>query len=137
MLKKAFERACARSAEVPFDSLSEPEKVLVSLWAIEAEVNNGGFHQFFFNSSGGCAFFAPTALRILGAPQMAHLAERANSVFGPAGPPRDWDARQEALLALGEAEQALLEELDLAFQAYPEDLALLGEAYAAEHYPRP
>ena len=136
MLDEAFERVLGRLSKIGFDALSEPEKILVSLWAIEAEVNNGGFHQFFFNSYGECAHFVPIALRILGAPQMAQLAERANAIFGDAGPPRDWFARQDALLALPESAEAFLEELDVAFQAYPEDLARLGEAYVREHYPQ-
>jgi len=133
-LEEAFQRVCARRGQVGFDALTEPEKVLVTLWALEAEVNNGGFDQFFFNSSGDCAYFAPRALQILGATEMSEIAARANAVFGPDGPPREWNARQEALFALSDSAQTLLEALDVAFFAYPEDLAQLVARYVRANY---
>lgn len=56
---------------------SEPERVVLAVEAIEREVNNGGFNQFFFNSSREHAYFAPFALRAIGAPRTAELVERA------------------------------------------------------------
>ena len=41
---------------------SDVQKVFSAVWALEIEVNNGGFHQYFFNSDGGTANFAPHAL---------------------------------------------------------------------------
>lgn len=56
---------------------TEPERVVLAVEAIEREVNNGGFNQFFFNSSREHAYFAPFALRAIGAPRTAKLVERA------------------------------------------------------------
>lgn len=56
---------------------TEPERVVLAIEAIEREVNNGGFNQLFFNSSREHAFFAPVALRAIGAPRTAELVERA------------------------------------------------------------
>jgi len=44
------ERVC-RSPD-GFEKLSDAEKLYYALTLLQDEVNNGGFHQFFFNSSG-------------------------------------------------------------------------------------
>jgi len=48
---------------------------------LEAEVNNGGYNQFYFNSSGQFAKALPDALKLVGATKFADLTERANSTF--------------------------------------------------------
>jgi len=103
--------------------------VLSALWALEAEVNNGGFDQFFFNSAGDLAFYAPEALRSIGANRMAALAEEANSVFGPGGPPRDWETRRAQVRQFSDEVQERLDRLDSQFYEYPDDIRKLLQAY--------
>jgi hypothetical protein len=69
-----------------FECLAARDRVLVTIWGLEAEVNNGGFDQYYFNGAGNQAFFAPEALRLIGASRMAEVVARANAVFGPEGP---------------------------------------------------
>jgi len=114
-----------------FDSLSEPERVVATIWGLEADVNNGGFHQYFFNSYGDLAFFAPAALRLIGAHHAAEIVERANQLFGPEGPPRDRKPRQGMLLnELRNRAEELLSSLDDEFYKYPENIGALLESYA-------
>lgn len=127
-LSEAIEAACDRHRDVGFESLSEIDRILVVVWALEADVNNGGFHQYYFNSSGDTAQYAPTALRAVGAPIMGGIVENANSLFGPGGPPTSRDKRQQALFALTEE---LWDDLDRQFQLYPEDLSSLLEQFLA------
>jgi Domain of unknown function (DUF4375) len=47
-----------------FARQSLPQKVIVAIWAIESEVNNGGFSQYFLNSSGESAPFVVEALEL-------------------------------------------------------------------------
>lgn len=68
--------------------LSPPEQTFILVWELEAEVNNGGFHQFFFNSDGDRAVLTPAALRQIGAEHTASIVERANAMF-PGAPPTD------------------------------------------------
>jgi len=49
-----------------FSELSPSERVFILIWDLEAEVNNGGFNQFFFNSAGDRASATPAALRAIG-----------------------------------------------------------------------
>src|SRR5262245_35236339 len=121
--------AVTRSRSVSFSELSELERLLVTIWGVEADVNNGGFDQYYFNSYGDYALLAPAALREIGAISMAALVERANSAFGPGGPPADRDLRQERLEALRDAAAALWAELDEQFCNYPDDVARLLQQY--------
>jgi hypothetical protein len=52
----------------PFTRQSLPQKVFTAIWKVEAEVNNGGFSQYFWNSSNESAHFVVQALEMIGAP---------------------------------------------------------------------
>ena len=56
---------------------SFPQKVFSSIWAIESEVNNGGFSQFFLNSSSETVPFVADALDTIGALRTAAICRRA------------------------------------------------------------
>lgn len=59
---------------------------------LDSEVNNGGFDQFFHNSSGDGAHFTPDSLCLLGLERPAAMVERANRQF-PNGPSPSREAR--------------------------------------------
>ena len=109
--------------------MSARDQILVTIWGLEADVNNGGFDQYYFNGSGDQAWFAPTALRSIGAHRMADIAERANALFGEAGPPPDSDERQSALFRITDANEGAWDQLDREFYAYPDDIAALLVAH--------
>jgi len=123
----------ARVESDGFESLTVPEQAFVAIWVLEADVNNGGFDQYFFNSAGDYARLVPMALRAIGAAQAAAIVDTANAVFGPAGPPPGRDERQRALDALGDDRARLFELVDQRFVAYPDDLQGLLEAYVEAH----
>ena len=129
IVESAFDKALENLGLNGSDSLSESDKVVATVFALEAEVNNGGFEQFFFNSSGDLAFFAPEALRIIGAHNTATIAEKANSIFGTAGPSSNCVERTNLLLSFGEKYDDFLGELDDQFYKYPHDLYSLLEQY--------
>lgn len=58
-----------------FESQSVQQRVFSSIWAVESEVNNGGFFQYFQNSSAQTAAFVVQALEIVGAPAQPTSAE--------------------------------------------------------------
>lgn len=65
----------------------------------DSEVCNGGFHQFFSNSTGIVAPEALAGFRAIGAIQCAAILERAMSLL-PDQYPRDRDERTEALASI-------------------------------------
>ena len=124
-LIRVSEAVWAREASVGVKALSSGEKVFLCVWNLEAEVNNGGFEQFYLNSSGDNAMETPAALREIGATAVAAITETANAVFGPSGPLSDRDARTEALKRLGPSAIDALNALDAKFYEYPNDLEQL------------
>lgn len=127
-LDEAFGQACARFNGDNFAQLDEADKILVAIWGLEADVNNGGFDQYYFNGSGDLAFYASHALQSIGAHQMANIVASANQVFGPDGPSQDWRVRQSQLFLVAPNNVDIpspWEQLDRAFYAYPDDITAL------------
>jgi hypothetical protein len=75
-----------------FVNQSEPQKVFSAIWAVESEVNNGGFAQYFSNSSAETAPFVVEALKTINAPKTAGICKRALAVAFPAGLPATEEA---------------------------------------------
>lgn len=132
-LAAVYDAALARLDSSRFDDLCEVDQVLVTVWGLEADVNNGGFDQYFFNSSGDHAFFAERALRLVGAHKMAMIVGRAIGLLGPGGVPRDRYERQRTLEAARDRIAASLDDLDRQFFEYPDDISTLVEAYLARN----
>ena len=114
---------------VSFWELSPAERVFRAIWELEGDVNNGGFDQYFFNSSGDTAFAVVDALETIGASKAAQIVRAANRVFPNATPPEDRDERQAQLEAMSPEIGELLHKLDQDFYACPDDLTKLLWAY--------
>ncbi len=112
-----------------FDSLSHPEKVLHHIYWLESEVNNGGFDQFFINSSGDYALDTPTALDDIGAHNTANLMKRAIDMFPNGSPSRDRKQRVEQLDSMDESIRDMIGELDAEFYEYRDPLEELQGKY--------
>jgi len=102
-------------------SLSPEEQVIVAVEALEREVNNGGYHQFFGNSSGEYAGNIEAALRAIGCQQHADIAGRAVQALGIDGP-LDGDAIDAALSDGGEELHDALDPLDQEFYMCEESI---------------
>ena len=61
--------------------LSKGQQAFFSTWIIEGEVNNGGFNQFYFNSSGQYAEMAESGFMTIGAEKFSELTKRANKIY--------------------------------------------------------
>jgi hypothetical protein len=105
-----------------------PHEIIDLVVELEDEVNNGGFHQFFNNSSGDNTFETIQALEIIGATMVADILRRAAFKFPGNMPPRDRRQRLDLLWANFPRTDEFYE-LDKEFFAYPEDLSVLIAAY--------
>jgi len=83
------------SAKQPTDYQKEYETVLswnksrqaiYMIWVLEAEVNNGGYNQFYFNSGGQFYKHLPDVLLLVWANKFADLTMRANNTFEKENP---------------------------------------------------
>ena len=95
--------------------------------ALEGEVSNGGFHQYFYNSAGDKTAETIEALEIVGALAMADILKRVAQRFPCGMPPKNRFERQDILLAYPSA--ASFRELDEEFYKYPDNLAALVTKY--------
>jgi hypothetical protein len=125
----AAQGAFDRMAEVGFDALTEQEMTLASSWLFVGKVANGGFRVFFSSSAGDVAFYAPTALKKIGADRMSAIAAKANRVFGAKGPPRERSARRKLVRAFPEQVVEELEMLESSFYKCADDVDALLEKY--------
>jgi hypothetical protein len=83
----AFEEAIRQKAEREgAEVLTDVERIVLAVQALEREVNNGGYHQFFVNSS---REFAPTivsSLQRIGCKKTASITQRAITALGASSP---------------------------------------------------
>ena len=115
------------------EALSLPERVFYITQSLEMEVNNGGFSQFFYNSSGNLSNELVHAFTEIGAEATAAICKRALDAFGQELPP-DQDERQQLLDELESDEiDEILEECDNAFYNYEDDLNSLNHAYVLKN----
>ena len=112
-----------------YDSLSEPEEVLNCVYWLESEINNGGFEQFFANSSGDYALDTPAALDEIGVPHTARLVKRAIDIFPGGLPPRDMQQRIEKMNLIDEETVNQFENLTSEFLEYRDPLEELQFKY--------
>jgi len=119
--------------KVDFASQSLPQKVFSAIWAVESEVNNGGFSQYFVNSSAESAPFVAEALETIGAPDTASICRRAIAAAFPTGLPQSEEAIRSTSAEFSDDELAALEPLDQEFFSYPHNLTSLLFAYVSEH----
>ncbi len=118
---------CQYGEEMP--ALSHPERVFYITLTLEMEVNNGGFSQYFYNSSGNFAGELVGAFTEIGAVRTAEICRQAISAFDREIP-ADRDARQD-MLDEYESEELddRLNECDSAFYEYEDDLETLNYRY--------
>lgn len=118
---------------VDFARQSEPQKVFSAIWALESQVNNGGFLEYFISSDFNTANFAPTALRSIGAQNCASVVEPALRAFSASPLPDSRQACEQLVESLSDDARRQFETLDSDFMAYTDNLTELLFAYVAAH----
>ena len=113
--------------------LSEAERIFYITQTLEMEVNNGGFSQFFYNSSGNFSNELVKAFTAIGANATAAICQKAVAAFGR-DIPVDRDERQEMLDELESEEiNEILEECDDAFYDYEDNLNELNYSFVVKN----
>jgi hypothetical protein len=115
-------------------NLTPPARNLYLVVVFDAEVVNGGLHQYFSNSSGAFAYEALAALREVGAAEAADLLRTAINAFPQQIVPGDRRERNQALDAV---EPPFLDALDTKYYSFSdtgvEDLGNLMLAFMRRH----
>jgi hypothetical protein len=118
-----------------FGALPDAEKKFFAACCLESELHNGGFDQFFSNSSGSYYEYAVAALDEMGATQSKQLLLRAKQVlFDFTAVPTDTGKRRTYLRNnSSRSRETRLDELDKLFRADPDSLLQRIEQFAIAH----
>ena len=115
------------------DVLSPEEQIFLICNHLEGEVNNGGFSQYLYNSSGNNANRAAACMEVIGAKKTAEICRTAMAAFSQPLP-EDRYAREDFLDEfLTEDVEKILEACDSAFYDYEDDLEQLTYSYIQAH----
>jgi hypothetical protein len=118
---------------VNFEQQRPEQRVFSTVWALESQINNGGFAQYFISHDGETAYAAPWALREIGAVHCAEIVTRALKIATPSVVmPLTQEEREGLIDTLSPLGHAQLEALDAEFLAYPDNLTELLYTYVSE-----
>jgi hypothetical protein len=118
---------------VDYQAQTAVQKVFSAIWGLEAEVNNGGFQQYFYNTTGEAAGDVVAALNTIGANKTAKIVGNAIALFPGGTPPIDWETRSKRLTEASQEVLARWEQLDREFFDYPNNLTNLLYDFVKAH----
>ena len=114
--------------------LSDGFQMFYTTWIVDGEVNNGGFNQYFWNTSGEFAEAAVRGFQLIGASEHAKLMEQAIAVYRKGQPENKRFRKDGTLDAFRESyQQTDLGDVDDAYYELQEDLSALRIRYIREH----
>lgn len=122
---------CAWGEEL--NKLSPSQRKFYYNQELEREVNNGGFKQFYFNSSGNFAEEVVDSLMAIGANKTFKIVKKANNQFPNGKVPKDRDERQKVLEQIEEKANEAWEKLNQDFYKYEDDLNTLNLEFIKKH----
>lgn len=122
-LVTAFEQAIDEKSDRDgsYAKLSDEELIVLAIEAMEREVNNGGFDQFFVNNSRQFAPILVDALRRIGCPKTAKIAQKAAKIVGKS--PITEEEIENGTWEENEKRQEALNACDNLYFEAPEDIA--------------
>lgn len=129
---ESYDAVSEKYDAVGFPSLTEKEQAIYTIWWLEAEVNNGGFHQCFLNSAGDHAYIALKSLHNIGATKTASLLQQAIDVAFNGKLPSSRHERQDQLAIDEDSKMDKLDELGSEFYEYSESFYQMLDAYVAQ-----
>lgn len=119
----AFEQAVdQKAARLGEDAISEEERFILAVEALEREVNNGGYGQFFLNSSNEYAAVIVDALDRIDCPNTARITRAAIDALAVDGDPTS-EVVENAIREDNPRRDKLLGELDDQYYRNDEEIA--------------
>jgi hypothetical protein len=111
------------------DVLTDAQKHFYLNQNLEREVNNGGFGQYFINSSGDYAHETVRSLKLVGAAHTGDILQKAIDHFPNKKVPKDRDDRISIVEKIEENASEVWDDLDQKFYEYADDLNTLNIEY--------
>jgi len=110
-----------------------PQRHCAAVDVLDAEVLNGGFSQYFFNSSGDDWRNALAGLEAMGSKDRLAIAREAVAKFGAAGPAEDRETRMAQLAKIATSDDALFDPLDSRYYKSKEVIAVMVMRYVLKN----
>jgi len=115
------------------EKLNPSQHTFLFVENLEREINNGGFNQFYFNSSGDFSQETIKALLEIGANKTAEIVKRANSKFKNGDVPKDRTKRQNELELIEKKAEENWNKCDSEFYKYQDNLTELLIAFVIKN----
>ena len=115
------------------EKLNPSQRTFLFVENLEREINNGGFNQFYFNSSGDFSQETVNALLEIGAKKTAEIVKKANSEFKNGIVPKDRTERQNELELIEEKAEENWNKCDSEFYEYQDNLTELLIAFVIKN----
>jgi len=116
-----------------FSTLTDQQKLFYLNQNLEREINNGGFNQYFINSSGNNAHETILSLKAIGADKTADILQKAIDQFPNKTVPKNRNERIETVEQIEEAADKVWNDLDNKFYEYEDNLNTLNMEYIRKH----
>lgn len=127
------EKHAARLFRAPLEDLTAGEQIVRVVWDLDAQVHNGGFHQYFSNSSGEGVPYVLWALDVIGATEVQWIVCHAIELLPVAVPWSNEALRWECMEQLGDAIEHALDQLSTSFHNEAAVLMDQLDAYIQAH----
>lgn len=116
-----------------YSKLTEPQKLFYLNQNLEREINNGGFNQYFRNSSGDNAFETIQSLKVIGANKTLAILQKAIDQFPDKTVLKERSERNKIIDQIEEDVNEVWDELDQQFFKYEDNLNDLNIEYIKQH----
>jgi hypothetical protein len=113
--------------------LTVPQRHYGAVSMLDAEVRNGGFSQYFFNSSGDNWRDALAGLEAMGSKERLAIFSEVLAKFGAAGPSEDREMRMGQLSKIAKAEDALFDPFDSRYYKSTEVIDVMVMRYVLKN----
>jgi hypothetical protein len=117
-----------------FDENPNEIKEYIAIWWMDTEVNNGSFHQYFWNSTGDGALDALNGLKRIGAAKTLNILKSAINWIGDNPYPVDHMKRQDLLESFTDEKEDELYDISQEYYKNQEDLDGLLFTYFKSHF---
>ena len=124
-------KICAWGDEI--EKLTEEQKYFYFNQELEREVNNGGFNQYFLNSSGDYSHETVKSLLAIKAYKTVELLQKAIDQFPDKKVPNNRERRLEIVGQIEERANPIWEQLDQTFFEYADNLNALNMEFIRQH----
>jgi len=122
-----------KSERSGWDNLNDIERRLIAVDAMNEEVLDGGFKQYFSTSLGADVDVALAGLKEMGATGTAKIVERAMAQFPNNKPPADNEQRNAIMDKIEATAEPVWQTCDDDYYGFKENLDALELAYAMKH----